>query len=192
MEMSREVTSIYLLAPLHHYSDVIMSVVVCQITGVWIVYWTVCQCTDKKTLKLCVTSLCVENSPVTSDFLHKRPVTWKNFPFDDVIMFAVTSHEHKASQITGNSTVCLTCGLGLQQRKYKRLLALLAGNPTLPDGFHSKRAWSDQYRKYQYNDNTVSSLFYLRIPLYLKRLSLLTEAQVNNPGFTSFLVPDYK
>ena len=35
---------------------------------------------SKKTSKLCVTGLCEGNSP------HNRPVTRKNFPFDDVIM----------------------------------------------------------------------------------------------------------
>ena len=35
---------------------------------------------SKKTSKLCVTGLCAGNSP------HKWPVTWKMFPFDDVIM----------------------------------------------------------------------------------------------------------
>ena len=38
------------------------------------------KCKSKKTSKLRVTGLCDENSP------HKRPLTWKMFPFDDVIM----------------------------------------------------------------------------------------------------------
>ena len=41
-------------------------------------------CRSKKTSKLCVTGLCVGNSPVNSS--HKRPVTRKLFPFNDVIM----------------------------------------------------------------------------------------------------------
>ena len=40
----------------------------------------------KKTLKLRVTGFCAGNSPVTDEFPHKRPVTRKMFPFDDVIM----------------------------------------------------------------------------------------------------------
>ena len=39
----------------------------------------------KKTSKLRVTGLCVGNSPVNSP--HKKPVTWKMFIFDDVIMW---------------------------------------------------------------------------------------------------------
>ena len=40
-----------------------------------------------KTPKLRVTGLCEGNSPVTGEFLAKRPVTRKMFPFDDAIMF---------------------------------------------------------------------------------------------------------
>ena len=41
---------------------------------------------SKKTSKLCVTSLCVGNSPGPVNSPHKGPVTRKMFPFDDVIM----------------------------------------------------------------------------------------------------------
>ena len=41
---------------------------------------------SKKTSKLRVTGLCVGNSPGPVNSPHKWPVTWKMFPFDDVIM----------------------------------------------------------------------------------------------------------
>ena len=41
---------------------------------------------SKKTSKLCVTGPCAGNSPVTSEFSAKGPVTRKMFPFDDVII----------------------------------------------------------------------------------------------------------
>ena len=41
---------------------------------------------SKKTLKLCVTGLCVGNSPGPVNSPHKGPVTRKMLPFDDVIM----------------------------------------------------------------------------------------------------------
>ena len=41
---------------------------------------------SKKTSKLRVTGLCVGNSPGPVNSPHKRPVTRKMFPFDDVIM----------------------------------------------------------------------------------------------------------
>ena len=41
---------------------------------------------SKKTWKLRVTGLCVGNSPGTVNSPHKRPVTRKMFPFDNVIM----------------------------------------------------------------------------------------------------------
>ena len=67
-----------------------MSAMASQITGVLIVYSTVC---SKKTSKLRVTGLCEGNSPVTgefhavtSEFPAQKPVTRNMFPFDDVIM----------------------------------------------------------------------------------------------------------
>ena len=41
---------------------------------------------SRKTPKLRVTDLCAGNSPVTGNSPHKRPVTRKMFPFDDVII----------------------------------------------------------------------------------------------------------
>ena len=41
---------------------------------------------SKKTSKLRVTGLCVGSSPGPVNSPHKWPVTWKMFPFDDVIM----------------------------------------------------------------------------------------------------------
>ena len=41
---------------------------------------------SKKTSKLRVTGLCAGNSPGTVNSPHKWPVTWKMFPFDDVII----------------------------------------------------------------------------------------------------------
>ena len=41
---------------------------------------------SKKTSKLRVNGLCVGNSPGPVNSPHKGPVTWKMFPFDDVIM----------------------------------------------------------------------------------------------------------
>ena len=43
---------------------------------------------SKKTSKLRVTGPCVGNSPGPVNSPHKGPVTWKMFPFDDVIMNA--------------------------------------------------------------------------------------------------------
>ena len=41
---------------------------------------------SKKTSNLRATGLCEGNSPVTGEFPHKWPATWKMLPFDDVIM----------------------------------------------------------------------------------------------------------
>ena len=44
---------------------------------------------SKKTSKFHVSSFCEGNPPVDSP--HKGPVTWKMFPFDDVIMYCLSS-----------------------------------------------------------------------------------------------------
>ena len=60
-----------------HYSDVIMSAMAYQITGVSIVCSAVCS-----TSNLRVTGLCEANSPVTGEFPAQREM----FLFGDVIM----------------------------------------------------------------------------------------------------------
>ena len=44
---------------------------------------------SKLTSKLCITGLCVGNSPGPVNSPHKGPITRKMFPFDDVIMHVV-------------------------------------------------------------------------------------------------------
>ena len=48
---------------------------------------------SKKTSKLRVTCLCAGNSPGSVNSPHKGPVTWKMFPFDDVIMIGLIPRE---------------------------------------------------------------------------------------------------
>ena len=69
-------------SPHDQYSDVIMSAMASLITGVTIIYPTVCSGADKK--KLRVTGLHERNWLVNSP--HKWPITRKMFPFDYVIM----------------------------------------------------------------------------------------------------------
>ena len=56
-----------------HYNGVIINALASQITGVSIVYSTVCSVANKKkTSKLRVTGLCEGNSPVTGEFPAQR------------------------------------------------------------------------------------------------------------------------
>ena len=69
------------------YSDVIMSSIASQITGVSIVYLTVCSGADQRKHQSAASLASVRGIhrwPVTSP--HKGPVTRKMFPFDDVIV----------------------------------------------------------------------------------------------------------
>ena len=70
-----------------HYNDVIMIAMASQITCVSIVLLNcLSRRRSKKASKLRVPGFYEGNSPVTAEFPHKRPVTQKMFPFDDVIM----------------------------------------------------------------------------------------------------------
>ena len=66
-----------------HYNDVIMSTMVFQITGIWIVYSIVCSCADQRKHQSSASLVFVRNSP------QKGPVTRKMFPFDDVDMVQI-------------------------------------------------------------------------------------------------------
>ena len=69
--------------------------------------------TSKKTSKLRVTGLCVENSPGPVNSPHKGPVTRKMFPFDDVIMGdIITLTVFLAIQIIACVACCTNPGLG--------------------------------------------------------------------------------
>ena len=86
-----------------HYNDVIMGTMASQITGLMIVYSTVYSGADQRKLQSSASLAFVRGIhrwPVNSP--HKWPVTWKMFPFDDVIMLVGTqlcSHLHMSRYI---------------------------------------------------------------------------------------------
>ena len=70
-----------------HYGDVIMGWMASQITNLTIVYLTVYSGAHQRKYQSSVSHAfvwAIHQGPVNS--LHKWPVTWKMFPFDDVIM----------------------------------------------------------------------------------------------------------
>ena len=70
-----------------HYGDVIMGAIASQITSLTIVYSIVYSDADQRKHQSSVSLAFVRGihrGPVNSP--HKWPVTWKMFPFDDVIM----------------------------------------------------------------------------------------------------------
>ena len=77
------------LVMLHHYSDVIMSVMSSQITSIDNVCLAACSGTDQRKHQSSVSLAFVRwihRWLVNSS--HKGPVTWKMFPFDDVVMIS--------------------------------------------------------------------------------------------------------
>ena len=78
-----------------HYSDVIMSVIASQITGVSIVCSTVCWGADQRKHQSSASLAFVRGIhrwPV--DSRHKGPVTRKTFPFDDVFILLYTRRRY--------------------------------------------------------------------------------------------------
>ena len=71
----------------YHYNDVILSEMASQITSLTIVYCTIYSGADQRKHQSSASLAFVRGIrrwPVNSP--HKGPVTWKMFPFDDVIM----------------------------------------------------------------------------------------------------------
>ena len=109
-----------------HYSDIIMDVMASQITSLTIVYSTVCSDADQRGHQSSASLAFVRGihrSPVNSP--HIWPVTWKMFPFDDVIMWLLFQHQrgqHFSGQITSktgwpNSLTGHSINLAVQQIK---------------------------------------------------------------------------
>ena len=74
-------------AHIYHYGDVIMGAIASQITSLAIVYSAFYSVADQRKYQSSALLACVRKihrGPVNSP--HKWPVTWKMFPFDDVIM----------------------------------------------------------------------------------------------------------
>ena len=87
-----------------HYSDVIMSAMTSQITGVRIVCSTVCTGADQRKHQSSASLAFVTNrSPVNSP--NKWPATCKMFPFDDVIMSNILSRYIWVRACPGYSSV---------------------------------------------------------------------------------------
>ena len=127
---------------LSHYSDVIMSAMASQITGVTIVYSTVCsgavQRKHQSPASLAFV-LGIHRWPVNSQ--HKGPVTRKMFPFDDVIMYTYgwtytwcsgpmdVWMQHFFNDVTPSKTITF-CRLGIlgPRKKMTTILQMILDN----------------------------------------------------------------
>ena len=141
-----------------HYTDVIMSAMTSQITGVSIVYSTVCSGASTKQSKLHATGLCEGNSLVTGEFPAQRASDAEMFPFDGVIMIGgglyvgLTHHVKTAIQnvITMLCWKCLCLMQDVetfiliswwrhQMETFSALLDLCAGNSPVTGEFPAQR-----------------------------------------------------
>ena len=101
-----------------HFTDVIMSVMASQITSLTIVYSTVYSGAYQRTNQSFMSLAFVRGiplSPVNSP--HKRPVTRKMFPFDDVIIYYRILKSYKSSRYCISRTYMLMISTDLQPRK---------------------------------------------------------------------------
>ena len=91
--VTHDINSILCADIADHCSDVIMSVMASQITSLTIVYSTIYSGSDQREHQSVTASLAfvrgIHPWPVNS--LHKGPVMWQMFPFDDVIMILTLS-----------------------------------------------------------------------------------------------------
>ena len=101
-------TPTHILAEIH-YVDVIISAIASQMTGVTIVYRTVCSGVNQRKHQSSASLAFVRGIlrwPVNSP--NKRPVTRKILPFDDVIMnYGKSLHAALSSVAKLHSTLCL-------------------------------------------------------------------------------------
>ena len=96
----------------YHYSDVIISEITSQITGVSIVYSIICSEADRRKNQCSALMAFVREihrSPVNSP--HKGSVTRKMFPFDDVIMQLYKRHYTMTASVSMMTNVQENCYL---------------------------------------------------------------------------------
>ena len=136
---------------MQHYSDVIMSVMASQVTGVPIVCPTVCSGGDQRKHQSSASLAClrgIHRWPVDSP--HKGPITRKMFPFDDFIM--IPDHINVSSQCYGKNCMSVLPRLLVFCAKntfirwlhddleiLSTLFALCEGNPAVTGGLLSQR-----------------------------------------------------
>ena len=129
-----------------HHSDDIMSAMASQITGVSIVYSTVCSGAGQRKHQSSASLAFVKGLhrwPVNSPY--KGPVTRKMFPFDDVVITATpgTDFNKAISQMRRTKTDHQRCHafLNIKRNIFKSMLHISALwyldiSVTSPQGFH--------------------------------------------------------
>ena len=109
---------------LNQYSDTIMSAMESQITGVSIVYSTVCSVPDQRKHQSSASLAFVRRIhwwPVNSP--HKGPVKWKMFPFEDgfILRISLTClywDVHSISSNINNRLPALSDGIFWHKKKH--------------------------------------------------------------------------
>ena len=108
-----------------HYNDVIMTAMASQITDVLVVYWIVYSCTDQRNHQSSASLAFVKGIHWwPGNYLHKGPVTWEMFTFDDVVTITLKHRRPYISNIylyltsgcpSGRGNIFRVNGFGLGQ-----------------------------------------------------------------------------
>ena len=142
-------------ADCHHYSEVIMDTMASQITSLMIVYSTIYSGADERQHQGSVSLAFVRgihgwrvNSP------HKGPVTWKMFPFDDVIMIALLEGLKVGSLTTFNANRKTPCRRSIKTQLWVTRMVIKPDqrNPWIKD-----QLWN----------NLLSTILHLQLPNFV-------------------------
>ena len=117
-----KIFDLFLWFDLINYSDITMNSMASQITGISIVYSTICSGADQRKHQSSASLTFVRGIPRWQvNSLHKGPAMWKMFPFDDVIKFSQhhTWWLHWCSHASLSVCCCSVCVFWLYEPKWK-------------------------------------------------------------------------
>ena len=130
---------------IYHYSDVIKSVMASQTTGISFVCSNVCSGADQRKRQSSASLAFVRGiHRWLVNYPHKGPVTWKMFPFDDVIMCYLYQPNEPLSS-SGISLVVKSSKGPISRFRHQRLRA----NYRHMDRQHHTIIWLIKRRAYQ-------------------------------------------
>ena len=142
---------------IHHDSDVMMGAMASQITSLFIVYSTVYSGSDQRKHQSSASLAIVRGIhrwPVNSP--HKRPVTRKMFPFDDVIMMNVAV----------NMIISGPCnGLASDRPLYSQLTDLMSMEPL---GTTFKSNMNKDFKKWYFSRKCIWQYHPLKVDHFSK------------------------
>ena len=149
---------------LSHYTDVTMSPMASQITSLGIVYSTVYSGADQRKHQSSASLTFVRRihrGPVNSP--HKRPVTRKMFPFDDVIMYEWNTRSNRWIPMTMSVTRSFDAFVHFDLNKMLKTWTRYGTKRRIWGGFihnnvHATSTWTCEWVKLTISRSDISRL----------------------------------